>query len=95
MAVYASSNLQQILANQLTQDQVNQLECLANLLAYARAQTPIFKSAMLGFSHPLTDKLQVSADATIVNLTQPVTDFGGSTFGDSSRRERVLPLCTA
>jgi hypothetical protein len=39
-------------------------------------QTPIYKSAMLGFSHPLTDKLQVSADATIVNLTQPITPIG-------------------
>ena len=36
-------------------------------------QTPIYKSAMLGFSHPLTDKLQVSADATVVNLTQPIS----------------------
>jgi hypothetical protein len=39
-------------------------------------QTPIYKSAMLGFSHPLTDKLQVSADATVVNLTQPITPIG-------------------
>jgi hypothetical protein len=39
-------------------------------------QTPIYKSAMLGFSHPLTDNLQVSADATIVNLTQPITPIG-------------------
>lgn len=36
-------------------------------------QTPIYKSAMIGFSHPLNDKLQVSADATVVNLTQPIT----------------------
>ena len=39
-------------------------------------QTPIYKSAMLGFSHPLTDKLQVSADATVVNLTQPISPIG-------------------
>ena len=31
---------------------------------------------MLGFSHPLTDKLQVSADATVVNLTQPISPIG-------------------
>ena len=36
-------------------------------------QTPTYKSAMVGFSHPLTDRFQVSADATVVNLTQPVT----------------------
>jgi TolA-binding protein len=42
----------------------------------ALTQTPIYKSAMLGFSHPLTDKLQVSADATVVNLTQPITPIG-------------------
>ena len=35
-------------------------------------ETPIYKSAMLGFSYPLTDKLQVSADATIANLSQAV-----------------------
>ena len=35
-------------------------------------QTPIYKSAMLGFSHPLSDKLQVAADVTIVSLTQPI-----------------------
>ena len=40
-------------------------------------QTPIYKSAMLGFSHPLNDKLQVSADATIVNLTQPISPIVG------------------
>jgi tetratricopeptide (TPR) repeat protein len=39
-------------------------------------QTPIYKSAMLGFSHPLTDKLQVSADATIVHLSQPISPIG-------------------
>ena len=50
-----------------TNEQVEQL---------ALDQTPIYKSAMLGFSHPLTDKLQVSADATVVNLTQPITPIG-------------------
>lgn len=35
-------------------------------------QTPIYKSAMIGFSHPLSDRLQIAADATIVNLTQPI-----------------------
>ena len=40
-------------------------------------QTPVYKSAMIGFSHPLNDKLQVSADATVVNLTQPISSpFG-------------------
>jgi tetratricopeptide (TPR) repeat protein len=39
-------------------------------------QTPIYKSAMLGFSHPLSDKLQVSADATVVNLSQPIVGVG-------------------
>jgi hypothetical protein len=31
---------------------------------------------MLGFSHPLGDKFQVSADATVVNLTQPIPAIG-------------------
>jgi hypothetical protein len=31
---------------------------------------------MLGFSHPLSDKPQVGADATIVNLTQPISQTG-------------------
>jgi len=52
---------------QLTNDQLQQL---------ALQQTPIFKSAMLGFSHPLTDHLQVSADATVANLTQPISPIG-------------------
>jgi hypothetical protein len=39
-------------------------------------QTPIYKSAMLGFSHPLSDKLQIGADVTIVNLTQPISQTG-------------------
>ena len=48
----------------------------ADLQQFALGQTPIYKSAMLGFSHPLTDKLQVSADATVVNLTQPISPIG-------------------
>lgn len=43
------------------------------LAQQALDQTPIYKSAMLGFSHPLSEKLQVSADATVVNLTQPLS----------------------
>jgi hypothetical protein len=46
------------------------------VLQLARDQTPVFKSAMLGFSHPLTENLQVSADATVVNLTQPISPIG-------------------
>ena len=49
----------------------------AQLQQLAIDQTPIYKSAMLGFSHPLTDKLQVSADATVVNLTQPISPIAG------------------
>jgi hypothetical protein len=41
-------------------------------------QTPIYKSAMLGVSHPLSDKLQVAADATIVNLSQPIAQTGAT-----------------
>jgi hypothetical protein len=46
-----------------TNDQVQQL---------AVDQTPIYKSAMIGFSHPLSEKLQIAADATLVSLTQPI-----------------------
>lgn len=48
----------------LTNDQVTQL---------ALAETPLYKSAMFGFSHPLSDKLTVSADATIANLSRTIT----------------------
>ena len=48
----------------------------APLQQLALEQTPIYKSAMIGFSHPLNEKLQVSADATVVNLTQPITPVG-------------------
>ena len=47
-----------------------------DLKQLALGQTPIYKSAMLGFSHPLTDKWQVSADATVVKLTQPISPIG-------------------
>jgi len=50
----------------------SQTETSQQLQHSAIDQTPIYKSAMLGFSHPLSDKLQVAADATIVNLTQPI-----------------------
>ncbi len=39
-------------------------------------QTPIYKSAMIGFSHPLSDRVQVGADATIVNLSQQIAPIG-------------------
>jgi outer membrane protein assembly factor BamD (BamD/ComL family) len=48
----------------LTAEQVNQL---------ALAETPLYKSVMLGFSHPLSDKLTVSADATFANLSRTIT----------------------
>jgi hypothetical protein len=38
----------------------------------AVSQTPIYKSAMIGYSRPLNDHFQVSADATVVNLSQPI-----------------------
>lgn len=52
----------------LTNDQIVQL---------VRDQTPIYKSAMLGFSHPLSDHLQIGADATVANLTQPISSLPG------------------
>src|SRR5499427_1738645 len=48
------------------------LQTAEQLQQLALAQTPVFKSAMLGASHPLSDQFQVAADATIVNLTQPI-----------------------
>jgi tetratricopeptide (TPR) repeat protein len=39
-------------------------------------QTPIYRSAMIGYSRPLTDRFQISADATVVNLTQPIALLG-------------------
>jgi hypothetical protein len=31
---------------------------------------------MIGFSHPIWDRFQVAADATVVNLTQPIVPIG-------------------
>lgn len=46
-----------------TQEQLQQL---------AINQTPTYRSAMIGYSRPLNDHFQVSGDATVVNLTQPL-----------------------
>jgi hypothetical protein len=54
----------------------DQLLCARDLTQCALAQTPVFKSAMLGASHPLSDHWQVSADATVANLTQPISPIG-------------------
>jgi tetratricopeptide (TPR) repeat protein len=54
----------------------NQAETSQQLQQIAYDSTPIYKSAMLGFSHPLSDKLQVGADATLVNLSQPIAPIG-------------------
>jgi hypothetical protein len=54
----------------------NQAETSQQLQQIAYDSTPIYKSAMLGFSHPLSDKLQVGADATLVNLSQPIAPLG-------------------
>lgn len=43
-----------------TQNEINQ---------FAMDRTPTFKSAMVGYSYPLSQTLQVSADATVTNLT--------------------------
>lgn len=48
----------------LTIEQVNQL---------ALAETPLYRSVMGGFSHPITDKLTISADATLANLSRTIT----------------------
>jgi tetratricopeptide (TPR) repeat protein len=52
------------------------LQTNGELQQLALAQTPIYQSALIGFSHPLNDKFQVSADATVVNLTQPISPIG-------------------
>ena len=46
-----------------TQEQLQQL---------AASQTPTYKSAMIGYSRPLNEHFQISADVTVVNLTQPL-----------------------
>jgi hypothetical protein len=38
----------------------------------AIGQTPTYKSAMISISRPVSEHFQVSADATVVNLTQPI-----------------------
>jgi hypothetical protein len=62
--LYDFLKLQNNIGQGLTSDQVNQL---------ALAETPLYRSAMLGFSHPLSDKLTVSADATFANLSRTIT----------------------
>lgn len=47
--------------NPLNMEQVNQL---------ALEQTPIYKSVMIGASHPINDHLTLSADVTLANLSQ-------------------------
>lgn len=65
--LYDFLKAQNQLGQGLTNAQVEQL---------ALNQTPIYKSAMIGFSHPLTDKLAVSADATYVNLSRTIPPAG-------------------
>jgi hypothetical protein len=48
------------------------IETKEQLQQLAVDQTPIYRSAMLGVSHPLSEQLQIAADATLVNLTQPI-----------------------
>jgi tetratricopeptide (TPR) repeat protein len=48
----------------------------ARVQELALDQTPIYRSGMIGFSHPIWDRFQVAADATIVNLTQPIVPIG-------------------
>jgi hypothetical protein len=52
------------------------LQTNEQLQQLALDQTPIYRSAMLGFSHPLSDRFQITADATVVNLTQPIVPIG-------------------
>jgi tetratricopeptide (TPR) repeat protein len=62
--LYDFLKAQTAMGQPLSSDQVNQL---------ALAQTPLYRSAMLGFSYPLNDKLTISADGTIANLNQTIT----------------------
>jgi tetratricopeptide (TPR) repeat protein len=50
-------------AENLTASQADQI---------AADQTPVYKSTMIGFSQPLTDRLTISADATYVNLSRTI-----------------------
>lgn len=54
-------------AQQMTNQQLDQL---------AYDQTPVYRSMMFGYTRPLTDKWQVAADATLVNLSQPIAPIG-------------------
>lgn len=48
------------------------VQSLEQLQQLAVDETPTYKSAMLGYSRPITDHFQISGDATVVNLTQPI-----------------------
>jgi tetratricopeptide repeat protein len=61
--LYDFLKAQTAMGQTLTSAQVNQL---------ALAETPLYRSAMLGFSYPLNDKLTVSMDGTIANLSQNI-----------------------
>jgi len=50
----------------------SETETREQLQQLAIDQTPIYRSVMLGVSHPLSEQLQIAADATLVNLTQPI-----------------------
>jgi Tetratricopeptide repeat len=50
-------------AQNLTDSQADQI---------ALNQTPVYKSTMLGFSQPLSDRLTISADATYANLSRTI-----------------------
>ena len=65
--LYDFLKAQNALGQGLTNAQVDQL---------ALDRTPIYKSAMIGFSYPISDKLQVSADATYVNLSRTISPLG-------------------
>jgi hypothetical protein len=62
--LYDFLKAQTAMGQPLSSAQVNQL---------ALAESPLYKSAMLGFSYPLNDKLTVSMDGTIANLSQTIT----------------------
>jgi tetratricopeptide (TPR) repeat protein len=62
--LYDFLKAQTAMGQPLTSAQVNQL---------ALAETPLYRSAMLGFSYPLNDKLTISMDGTIANLNQTIT----------------------
>jgi hypothetical protein len=52
--------------------EMQRLQSLDQLQQLAVSQTPTYKSAMIGYSRPLNDHFQISADATVANLTQPI-----------------------